>query len=113
MPTQEQLVKLPRWAQEHIELLTRGLKEMTASRDEVFALYNGDKSSAVKITNPNIYLPEGATISFTLDNGEEISVGFDFGQKDFDKSGIKVRSIWHRMEILPEAANSVRISSKR
>ena len=115
--TTERIARLPRWAQEYIRNLEMRLEEVKRERDGIAAGINGSKESYVYVNghsrSPKIWLPTESTVAFVLENEEEMSVSFGFGQHDFDRTEIKVRSNWHQMQIKPEAANTVTISSKR
>ena len=110
------VTKLPKWAQEKIANLERDLEHIRADRDKVYALTNGGKSSSIFVegynTKPSMFLPEGSDIVFTLANGEELHVQYRFGQNDYDKSAISIRSNWHEMSVSPHAANVVSVTSK-
>lgn len=113
---QDKLAKLPKWAQDYISLLEMRKNEAIKDRENVFSLANGGRTSSIRVSGcssrPDIFLPNESTLVFMLEDGEEISVSFKFGAKDFDTSSVKIRSKWHQISIRPEAANVVDITSK-
>ena len=104
------VTKLPKWAQQKIDLLERRITELMLARDAALNAVAGGQKTRVYVNGhtirPNMYLPENHTITFVLDNKEEVSVNL-IGDR------IDVRTNWHRMEILPSAANHAEILSRR
>jgi hypothetical protein len=112
----QDVARLPKWAQEKIRILQMQLEAVTKNRDELIAGINDGEPSSIYVkgwqTKPHLYLPEDSTVVFKMDNRQEIAVVFRSGRYDFERDSIVVRSNWHAMSIRPEAANAVSISAE-
>lgn len=103
-PTSDQLARLPRWAQEHINGLHRQAEHMAA---ELQALKLAETESRTQwhrlsVDAPSYYLPDGAIIEFTLESEKVIRV-----YRDRTLNAVVVQADY--MLVRPVATNKIEV----
>lgn len=119
-PTPEQIAKLPKWAQQHIEQLTRKRDFATETLAEVLDKSHTEGAQWYYVVpgtqNDVVWLPAGAHLRVaTIDSDpEKPRAGFDLTAMTADNGTIQItaRSVHlSGMRISPEASNKIRIEA--
>lgn len=107
----EDITKLPKWVQAKIGILERQI----AVIKEANQAFTGAAKSRVKVDVHGVepfYLPDGAHIEFTLQDGSEIEVQFPWqgGHREFTSLQIFGNHLHGRMVVMPQVSNVVSIA---
>lgn len=106
----EKLARLPKWAQERIQLLERDLsrereKAQRHLSQEPTRIGLGYHTAQDKMGEPRVWLPDDEHVTFFLEDRQrpgDRSISFSF---DRHSGGVQVRSTDGPLQIEPQASN--------
>lgn len=110
------VAKLPKWAQELIENLTRQRDLARTQRDEARDQYTGGIKTRTYIERsfgePMQYIPDTRGVTFMMTDKSDISVGFEYEPgtgRSQSKTLIVCSTGGRRLRIVPHVANVISI----